>query len=467
MSLSARAGPPALAALAAAIAYLPFLGDEGHWGSREPRHAEIAREMTVSGEWLVPRLCGQVYRDKPPLLHWLAALGYIGMGEPSMFAARLPSALAGIAAALAVYGIATTLATRRAALLAALTFAATPAVAAMARRARPDMLLCALVLLACFAAARAAAARGRAGARAFVLLFGAAAGAATLAKGPLGLLLPLIFALALRRGSEERSPFASAGALATAVAGFAVAILAWAVPTLLHPEGPAYVRAMLGQPDLTTGMEKHARPFYYYLGPLAGGFLPYTLALAPAVADAWRERARGRGGVALVAAAAILVLLSLVPGKRWHYLLPVFPFLAIAVAVALDRRFERPGWRAAWIGATIALLVGTPLAARFVVPRFDPNEERALAARVNGAVPAGEPIVSLFANGEEVAWFGRRAVEVASSAEDAARRLGRRERAFLLVKSHHLDDVDARLEGGSLAVVHRDAPVVVARFERP
>jgi len=62
----------------------------------EGRYAEGAREMLASGDWLVPRLFGVPYLEKPPLFFWLtaASCGLVGVGE---LGARLVSAIAAAA----------------------------------------------------------------------------------------------------------------------------------------------------------------------------------------------------------------------------------------------------------------------------------------------------------------------------------------------------------------------------------
>src|SRR5262245_9429250 len=46
------------------------------WPADEPRFALIARDMVASGDWLFPRVGGDLYPDKPPLYFWLLSVGY-------------------------------------------------------------------------------------------------------------------------------------------------------------------------------------------------------------------------------------------------------------------------------------------------------------------------------------------------------------------------------------------------------
>src|SRR3982751_1797075 len=81
-----------------------WLANIGHRVLQHPdegRYAEIAREMSVTGNWLTPRLNGLKYFEKPPLQYWVTAATFDAFGA-SAWTARLWPVLAGLFAVLAV-----------------------------------------------------------------------------------------------------------------------------------------------------------------------------------------------------------------------------------------------------------------------------------------------------------------------------------------------------------------------------
>src|SRR5229473_4116716 len=97
--LRSPGGVAGLMAVLTLALLLPWLGAAPFDDPGEGQHAEIAREVAVSGDWLTLRLAGVRYFDKPPLLYWLIAAGFKGFGVSEWFA-RLPAVL-GAAAAVA------------------------------------------------------------------------------------------------------------------------------------------------------------------------------------------------------------------------------------------------------------------------------------------------------------------------------------------------------------------------------
>ncbi len=74
--------------------YFLFLNSYGLIDPDEPRYATTAKNMVISGEFIVPEFNGDIRINKPPLTYWLIAISYkiFGINE---FAARLPHAFFG------------------------------------------------------------------------------------------------------------------------------------------------------------------------------------------------------------------------------------------------------------------------------------------------------------------------------------------------------------------------------------
>ncbi len=59
----------------------------------EPRRAVVALEMTLSGNYIVPTIMGELYFAKPPLFNWILILSSKLIGSFSEFAVRLPTVI--------------------------------------------------------------------------------------------------------------------------------------------------------------------------------------------------------------------------------------------------------------------------------------------------------------------------------------------------------------------------------------
>jgi 4-amino-4-deoxy-L-arabinose transferase-like glycosyltransferase len=95
------------------------IGLRDPWPPDEPRFALVVRDMVATGEWLLPRVGGDVYADKPPLYFWLMGLALLATGSLRI-AFLLPSLLSGLACLAMMYDLGRRLWNRETGLAAAL-----------------------------------------------------------------------------------------------------------------------------------------------------------------------------------------------------------------------------------------------------------------------------------------------------------------------------------------------------------
>jgi len=403
----ARSGPRrrdlALLALAGALLYLPALGARDLWNPDEARYAEVAREMAERGSWLIPYLNGEVYAQKPPLFFWAIAAAGVPFGGVDETAARLPSALAAIAALLLTFSIARRLFGRRAAWLAAAALGTCSTVLWHARFGQIDMLLTALVTLATWCWVRGWT-EDRPG---FFWGFFAVTGVATATKGPAGMLPALLAVVAFlavtRRRRDLKRLRVGRGMLL-----WAAVVLVWLVPAGIAG-GADYWQGLVFEQNVTRFVDPwhHQKPWYHYLTTVPGEFFPWSLLLPAALVAGWRGLVRpwgvaapgrgaarsGRGAPGMDAEAesgrraadgllfalswvvVTVLFFSLSPAKRSVYVLTMYPGLALIVGAGLDRiaaawRDRRPGrLRRAWlvVPCTLVALLGLGGAAALAV----------------------------------------------------------------------------------------------------
>ncbi len=352
-----RFGHYALLLAAASLVCLVNLGTPSLWDIDEGNNAEAAREMLVSGDWLVPTFNFQLRSDKPALLYWLQIGAYrlFGVNE---FAARLPSALASILTVLLTYELGRRLFRAATGLLAGLVLASSALFCAAAHFANPDALLLTLTTLTCFIFWTGFTRGGRA----WFVPAGISAGLAVLAKGPVGLALPLAVTVGFLLWSRQLGRLWDRR-LAWGMAAFVLVAAPWyvwvGVETRFVFLRDFFLIHNTGRFQAT--MEGHGGPVYYYLVCLVLGFAPWSIFLLPTIWSAWGRPAREDGRVipsANPTAAespgrvdamppayrflwcwilTYLLFFSLSATKLPNYILPVYPPLALLTARFLDR----------------------------------------------------------------------------------------------------------------------------------
>jgi len=182
-------GHHALIIAVASAVFIIHLGESHLWDRDEPRNAGCAAEMLARGDWVVPIFNGELRTAKPVLLYWLIMSSYAVFGI-NEFAARFPSALLGIGTVLVTYHIGKRLFNAQVGLWSALLLTTSLMFNVASRAATPDaaLIFFSTLALLVFTHGQFPSFPKR---PSLIVLMYALTGLGVLAKGPIGLVLPM------------------------------------------------------------------------------------------------------------------------------------------------------------------------------------------------------------------------------------------------------------------------------------
>ncbi len=352
-----RARLVAILVLVFSVVWFCNLGYRSLARSDEGRYAEIAREMSVTGDWITPRLNGIKYFEKPPLQYWMTATAFRAFGEHE-WTARLWAALTGFAGVLLVGFVGAKLFGRPAGFYSAMVLASSALYAALGHINTLDMgvAFCLTLGLLGFLMAQRGDARTRE-TRLWMLLAWTALGFGFLSKGLIGLALPaaalVAYALVHRDISFLRRLEPVAGiALMLAIA------LPWIIAvSVANPEFPHFFFIHEHFQRFLTQVHHRAAPWWYFAPVLVVGMLPWTAMLGPALIAAWKGDPDGRSfkprRFLLIYSVVIFLFFSASQSKLPSYILPILPALALLVGEWLARARGRT---LAWLILPVAVL---------------------------------------------------------------------------------------------------------------
>lgn len=157
----------------------------------EPRYAEAAREMLVSGDWITPYYNYELRFDKPVFIYWLIAFSYkiYGINE---FAARFPSAVSALLTVLFVYFTGKKFISNSFGFIAGVIMATSLEFIAISRMAMTDMVLSFFIIVTLLCGFWASNSIEKYKKNLFWYFAYAFSGFAILTKGPVGFVLPAI-----------------------------------------------------------------------------------------------------------------------------------------------------------------------------------------------------------------------------------------------------------------------------------
>ena len=434
--------------VAAAIVFFTNLGATHLFDKDETLYASCAREMFQAGNWVVPTFNGDIFPDKPPLMYWLMMSGYalFGMTE---FAVRFWSAVLGIGTALATYHIGRLLFRAEVGFWAGLCVGSSIIFTVSARAATVDSALTFATTLAMLAFVVGLRGRWRedsqpvdlkpSGTWGAMALMYAAMGVAVMAKGPIGVILPvgtigLFLLLTTGKAREPSSQTESErGVVArgvgrlvgfarlltppnllrtawrmrplTALAVVGVIVVPWFVMVGLKTDGVWLVK-FFGEQNLgraMNSMQGHSGTVLFYVAAILIGFFPWSVFLGPSLTELTvriRRHHVWRSGYILTACwlGVYVVFWSLVSTKLPHYVLPAYPALALLTAAFVegwiaDPAHVRPCWGRNAAITMILVGVGILIAIPIVAAIFLPGE---WPVALVGLIPAVGGVVYLY-----------------------------------------------------------------------
>jgi 4-amino-4-deoxy-L-arabinose transferase-like glycosyltransferase len=326
--------------MAGTVLFLFNLGRRDLWEPDETRYAVVAREMRENGDWILPRLNGQIYAEKPPLFFWLGNVSTTLLGD-NEFANRLPPALAGLIAVLVTFLFGERLFNARAGFLSGLVLETNFFFPRISRWIMLDSLITLLFLLSLFCYYLGFEKEDKR--RRYYLLAGLFMGLGVLTKGPLAYLaIPIFFIFASAQHNLKR--FWTKDLLLGCFLSLFI-VLVWWIPAGLIG-GKNYIHWLLFKQAVGTYIEGgrgfHPQPFYFYLIRFPLEFLPWTAFLPVAFFFGFRHEREKRKEFLLLSIWFFFIFLffTFSRGKKDNYLLPLYPAASMLVGRWLCSTFE-------------------------------------------------------------------------------------------------------------------------------
>jgi 4-amino-4-deoxy-L-arabinose transferase-like glycosyltransferase len=337
----------------------------------EARFAQATKQMVESGDFVDIRFQDDVRYKKPVGVYWLQAAAVetasklgVPRAQLRIWLYRVPSLIGAVGAVLLTYWTALAFVTRRGAALGALLMASCVLLGAEARLAKTDAMLLLTVTAAMGAMARVYLSwqRGEDPAHppwTSPAVFWTALAVGILLKGPLILMfvgLTILMLAVLDRSAVWLWRMRPVWGLMWTL----VLVLPWFV-AIFWRAGEAFFANSLGGDMLSklAAQESHGAPPGLYLLLFWVTFWPGAPLAGMAAPAVWRARREPGAQYLLAWLIPSWIVFELVLTKLPHYVLPLYPAIAILTVGALERRVLSRSWLvrgAAWWFAIPAIM---------------------------------------------------------------------------------------------------------------
>ncbi|MBM2802855.1 MAG: 2 protein [Deltaproteobacteria bacterium] len=354
----------------------------------EGRNAERAREILLLGNWAIPHENFLPALDKPIFFYWLIAISYKLFGI-SEWSARLPSALAAIGCLFVLYRFVRANWSHWESFASVLILGTSLQFFLFARIVIFDMTLTLFTSIALFEFYRVTVTENRNERLWRCLIMYAAMALATLVKGPIGIAIPgmviFCYLLIARKWRLLSEIHLILGALV---------FCAVVVPVYLWAEfkNPGYLQYFLWEENLLRFFTPHfqrGQPWYYFFLVIALGFLPWSVLIPSIVTARWKKQIADIDLFLILWIVLPVIFFSLSNSKLPHYVLPIFPPLAILTARRIRDLVQDAGDGSRW-PLSLPLLVNFGVIFYLIVGSFWsrvlPRELRAVIGPIDSVV---------------------------------------------------------------------------------
>lgn len=317
--------------------YLTGITNTDLWTPDEPRYAEVAREMIENGNYIQPYCNGMPYTEKPPLFFWMIIAGAKLFGGVNQLAVRLPSVLSALVTLGLLIAFVSKYFDRKTAFLSAIILCISPEFFWLARSGHIDMLLTFLITASLVSFYQWYANNKYV----YIAIFYLCIALATLAKGPVGMALPLMVALCFLLFRKEWGRINKMRLYIGLPIALAV-VLAWYIPATQQSAGydmeTMVKRQIIGRIFHPTShsVSVFYWPFYHFKS-LTLGMSPWSFLMPWVIVYAYRSRRDAPSFFLLSWACVIFAFFTFIASKRGLYILPMYPAAAALIALQVTR----------------------------------------------------------------------------------------------------------------------------------
>jgi 4-amino-4-deoxy-L-arabinose transferase-like glycosyltransferase len=331
------------------LAFLPGFFQIPPVDRDEAYFAQATKQMIETGDYVDIRYQDDVRYRKPVGIYWLQA-GVVNtaraLGVPNALTTiwlyRVPSLIGAIGGVLATYWCALAFVSRRGAVLAALMMTTSTILGAEARLAKTDAVLLLTIVVAMSVLARVYLAKRRGGARpgwGLPAIFWTAIAAGILIKGPLIVMVAGLAVVTLSIMDRSARWLLALRPL-PGIAWLLLLALPWFI-AIYTRVGSQFLIGSVGNDMLSkvaSSQETHGAPPGLYFILFFATFFPASMLAGLAAPAVWAVRREPAARFLLAWLVPSWIVFELVVTKLPHYVLPLYPAIAILIAGAVETK---------------------------------------------------------------------------------------------------------------------------------